>query len=60
MTNRTLIIAEAGVNHNGDIGLARQLVDVAAEKNQAPLSMWIEKESGKVARAGTYTANEKM
>jgi N,N'-diacetyllegionaminate synthase len=26
-----LIIAEAGVNHNGDIKLARQLVDVAAE-----------------------------
>jgi N,N'-diacetyllegionaminate synthase len=31
MTNRTLIIAEAGVNHNGDIGLARQLIDAAAE-----------------------------
>lgn len=27
----TLIIAEAGVNHNGDIGLAMQLIDVAAE-----------------------------
>ena len=27
---KTLIIAEAGVNHNGDPGLARQLVDVAA------------------------------
>lgn len=31
MTNRTLIIAEAGVNHNGDLGLARQLIDAAAE-----------------------------
>lgn len=31
MTNRVLIIAEAGVNHNGDIGLARQLIDRAAE-----------------------------
>lgn len=30
MTNRTLIIAEAGVNHNGDLELARQLIDVAA------------------------------
>lgn len=29
MTNRTLIIAEAGVNHNGDLDLARQLVDAA-------------------------------
>ena len=28
---RTLIIAEAGVNHNGDMALARQLIDVAAE-----------------------------
>jgi N,N'-diacetyllegionaminate synthase len=30
MTHRTLIIAEAGVNHNGDLALARQLIDVAA------------------------------
>jgi N,N'-diacetyllegionaminate synthase len=28
---RTLIIAEAGVNHNGDMDLARQLIIVAAE-----------------------------
>lgn len=28
---RTLIIAEAGVNHNGDVSLARQLIDIAAE-----------------------------
>ena len=28
---RTLIIAEAGVNHNGDLGLAKRLIDVAAE-----------------------------
>lgn len=27
---RVQIIAEAGVNHNGDIGLAKQLIDVAA------------------------------
>lgn len=31
MTHHTLIIAEAGVNHNGDLGLARQLIDAAAE-----------------------------
>lgn len=30
MTNRVLIIAEAGVNHNGDLALAKQLVDAAA------------------------------
>ncbi len=31
MTYRTLIIAEAGVNHNGDIVLAKQLIDAAAD-----------------------------
>jgi N,N'-diacetyllegionaminate synthase len=30
MTRQTLIIAEAGVNHNGDIQLAKQLIDAAA------------------------------
>lgn len=30
MTNRTIIIAEVGVNHNGDIELAKRLIDVAA------------------------------
>jgi len=29
--NKTLIIAEAGVNHNGDIEIAKKLIDVAAE-----------------------------
>jgi N,N'-diacetyllegionaminate synthase len=31
MTARTLIIAEAGVNHNGELALAKRLIDVAAE-----------------------------
>jgi len=31
MINRTLIIAEAGVNHNGDLSLAKQLIDAAAD-----------------------------
>lgn len=31
MSSSTLIIAEAGVNHNGDISLAKQLIDVAAK-----------------------------
>jgi len=30
MNKKTLIIAEAGVNHNGSLDLARQLIDVAA------------------------------
>ncbi len=28
---KTLIVAEAGVNHNGDLALARRLIDAAAE-----------------------------
>ena len=31
MKNQTLIIAEAGVNHNGDLALAKQLIDAAAK-----------------------------
>jgi N-acetylneuraminate synthase len=31
MKHKTLIIAEAGVNHNGSLELAKQLIDVAAE-----------------------------
>ena len=27
---KTLIIAEAGVNHNGDLNLAKQLIDAAS------------------------------
>jgi len=30
---RTIIIAEAGVNHNGDINLAKKLIDAAAKAN---------------------------
>lgn len=29
--NRTLVIAEAGVNHNGDINLAKELIEIAAD-----------------------------
>ncbi len=31
MNKKVIIIAEAGVNHNGDIKLARQLIDAAAD-----------------------------
>lgn len=31
MRDKTLIIAEAGVNHNGDIKIAKQLIDAAAD-----------------------------
>ena len=29
--NKTIIIAEAGINHNGDINLAKKLIDVASK-----------------------------
>ena len=29
--NKTLIIAEAGVNHNGSIDMAKRLIEAAAE-----------------------------
>jgi len=31
MNSKTVIIAEAGVNHNGDLSLAKELIDVAAK-----------------------------
>ena len=31
MNSKTLIIAEAGVNHNGDLNLAKQLINAAAD-----------------------------
>ena len=31
MINHTLIIAEAGVNHNGDLNIAKQLIDAAVD-----------------------------
>ena len=33
MRTKTIIIAEAGVNHNGDFELAKKLVDIAADAN---------------------------
>ena len=31
MENKTIIIAEAGVNHNGDLNIAKQMIKVAKE-----------------------------
>jgi N,N'-diacetyllegionaminate synthase len=31
MTKKTLVIAEAGVNHNGDMSMAKRLIEVAAD-----------------------------
>ena len=37
--NKTLIIAEAGVNHNGEIGMAKELIDIASEVVDKNLKM---------------------
>ena len=29
--DKTFVIAEAGVNHNGDMGIAKEMIDVASE-----------------------------
>ena len=34
MKSKTLIIAEAGVNHNGDMNLAKKLIDGGANPNK--------------------------
>ncbi len=41
--NKVIIIAEAGVNHNGDINLARQLIDAAsdADVDYVKFQTWI-------------------
>ena len=31
--NKIFFIAEIGINHNGDINIAKQLIDLAAEAN---------------------------
>lgn len=51
----TLIIAEAGVNHNGDMGLARELVAIAAEAG-ADLVKFQSFNAVKIASAGAAKA----
>lgn len=54
--NNTLIIAEAGVNHNGDIGMALELVDKAAEAGADYVKFQTFKAS-KLASAGAKKAS---
>ena len=46
LNNKVLIIAEAGVNHNGDIKLAKKLIDIgaAAEVDYVKFQTWITEE----------------
>ncbi len=52
--NHTLIIAEAGVNHNGSIDLAKQLVDKAVEAG----ADYIKFQTFKAAKLVTKTARQ--
>ena len=51
MAGRTFIVAEAGVNHNGDLSLARALVDVAAEAGADAVKFQTFTADGLVTRA---------
>ncbi|MCP4275857.1 MAG: N-acetylneuraminate synthase [Gammaproteobacteria bacterium] len=53
--NRTYVIAEAGVNHNGDPKLASQLVDVAVEAGADAIKFQTFK-AGKLATASAIKA----
>jgi N,N'-diacetyllegionaminate synthase len=60
MVNKTIIIAEAGVNHNGDIKLAKELIDVAAEAGADYVKFQTfkaDKLVSKEARMAEYQAN---
>lgn len=63
-SRRTLIIAEAGVNHNGDMSLARQLIDAAADagadlvKFQTFNADWLATKSAPKAEYQTHTTDD--
>jgi N,N'-diacetyllegionaminate synthase len=54
MKTRTLIIAEAGVNHNGDLSLARKLIDAAADAGADLVKF----QTFKAARLATRSASK--
>ena len=49
--NQTIIIAEAGVNHNGSIDLAKKLVDAAVEAGVDYVKFQTFKADKKIGRA---------
>lgn len=64
MSSKVIIIAEAGVNHNGDIDLAKQLIDVAASAGADYVKFQtfkadklVQKKAGKAAYQITNTGN---
>ena len=57
MSQKVLIIAEAGVNHNGDLSIAKELIDIAAEAGADIVKFQTfsaEKLAGKTAPKAAY------
>lgn len=58
--NKTLIIAEAGVNHNGDIDLAHRLIDVAKEAGADVVKFQTAKAENVISRFAEKAAYQKV
>ena len=52
--NKTIIIAEAGVNHNGDISLAKKLIKIAADSG----ADYVKFQTFKAEKLATKSANQ--
>ncbi|WP_413287813.1 N-acetylneuraminate synthase [Bdellovibrio sp. HCB337] len=59
MKNACLVIAEAGVNHNGDLKLAKQLVDIAVEAGADIVKFQTFKASSLVTQEAKMAAYQK-
>lgn len=59
MAERVFIIAEAGVNHNGDLELARRLVDVAADAGADAVKFQTFKADRQVTRTARKAAYQR-
>lgn len=59
MNTKVLIIAEAGVNHNGDVGIAKKLIDVAFEVGADVIKFQTFKAENVVTKEATLTNYQK-
>ena len=60
MDNKVIIIAEAGVNHNGDINLAKQLIDKADEAGADYVKFQLFKSNNIVSKSATKADYQKQ